>query len=83
MIRKILKLIKKKFVSFDEENFQIIKKVNENIFRFNFYKSKGIDFNEVLDIGAFEGYWTKDFKEIFPDSNVLMIEANSDKEEKL
>jgi len=83
MIRKILKKIKKKFVSSNEENFQIIKKVNENIFRFNFYKSKGIDFNEVLDIGAFEGYWTKDFKEIFPDSNVLMIEANSDKEEKL
>jgi len=51
--------------------------------RFNFYKKLGLNFVDVLDIGAFEGYWTKNFKEIFPNSNVLMIEANSDKEKKL
>ena len=62
MIKKIIKKIKKKFVSSNKENFEITKKVNENIFRFNFYKNKGIDFYEVLDIGAFEGYLTKNFK---------------------
>ena len=48
--------------------------------RFNYYKNLGLSFVDVLDIGAFEGYWTKNFKEIFPNSNVLMIEANLDKE---
>jgi 16S rRNA G527 N7-methylase RsmG len=48
--------------------------------RLNFYKNQKLDFKKVLDIGAFEGSWAKMFKEIFPQSKILMIEANSDKE---
>ncbi len=33
--------------------------------RLNFYKNQKLDFKKVLDIGAFEGSWTKMFKEIF------------------
>jgi len=48
--------------------------------RFTFLKSKGLNFNKVLDIGAYEGHWTIMFKQIFPTSHVLMIEANTEKE---
>jgi FkbM family methyltransferase len=37
----------------------------------------------VIDIGAYEGYWTKDFLEVFPSTKVLMIEAQHSKCEKL
>jgi FkbM family methyltransferase len=42
-----------------------------------------VDIKNVLDIGAHEGYWSKLFQHYFPDANILMIEANEDKEEKL
>jgi len=29
--------------------------------RLNFYKNQKLDFKKVLDIGAFEGSWTKMF----------------------
>jgi len=48
--------------------------------RLNFYKKIGINFKQVLDIGAYEGHWKSMFKNIYPDSEVLMIEANKDKE---
>ena len=32
--------------------------------RLNFYKNQKLDFKKVLDIGAFEGSWTKMFKEL-------------------
>ena len=51
--------------------------------RLTHYKSFGATFNNVLDIGAFKGEWTKTFKKYFPESNVLMIEANEDHEEDL
>ncbi len=37
----------------------------------------------VVDIGAYEGYWTRDFLEVYPDTKILMLEAQSSKEEKL
>jgi FkbM family methyltransferase len=37
----------------------------------------------VVDAGAYEGYWTRDFLEVFPESSVLMLEAQSSKESKL
>lgn len=46
-------------------------------------KQLGFDPAFVLDIGAYEGYWTKDFLEVFPQSNVLMFEAQKSKEVKL
>lgn len=33
-----------------------------------------------LDIGAYEGYWTQGFKEIFPDCGVMMLEGQTLKE---
>lgn len=33
----------------------------------------------VLDIGAYEGYWTLDLLEAFPSAQVLMVEAQSNK----
>lgn len=34
----------------------------------------------VYDIGAYEGYWTKDFLEIYPDVAIYMFEAQEKKE---
>jgi FkbM family methyltransferase len=49
--------------------------------RFNHYKNINIDFKNVLDIGAYEGEWSRLFTSIYPDANVLMIEANTGKED--
>ena len=42
-----------------------------------------IDFkiNTILDIGAHEGFWAMDFKEIFSESNIFMIEGDCDKKQ--
>jgi len=48
--------------------------------RLEYYKKVNIDFKKVLDIGAYEGEWTKMFKTFYPEANVLMLEANTDKE---
>lgn len=37
----------------------------------------------VLDIGAYHGEWTTDFLEVFPNTKVLMLEAQLQKEEML
>ena len=49
--------------------------------RMQHYRNMGLKFDKVLDIGAFEGVWTQNFKNIYPDADVLMIEANEEKEE--
>ena len=54
---------------------------HEQEVRFKHYKSLGITFNKVLDIGAYMGTWKDMFKKIFPDSDILMIEANRKKED--
>ncbi|MEJ7627103.1 MAG: FkbM family methyltransferase [Ferruginibacter sp.] len=43
-------------------------------------KKAGLTPNFAIDGGAYIGEWTKDFLEVFPDSKVLMIEAQSAKE---
>jgi len=48
--------------------------------RFNHYKNININFKSVLDIGAYEGQWSRLFTSIYPDANILMIEANKEKE---
>ena len=57
--------------------------MNGHTQRFSFYKDKGLNFTKVLDIGAFEGHWTAMFKQLFPLSEVLMVEANFEKESNL
>lgn len=37
----------------------------------------------VIDGGAYEGFWTKDFLEVFPQASILMLEAQEGKKEKL
>jgi FkbM family methyltransferase len=46
----------------------------QNLKRKNFYPAV------VLDIGAYEGFWTLDLLEVFPKAKVLMVEAQINKE---
>ncbi|MBS1530096.1 MAG: FkbM family methyltransferase [Bacteroidetes bacterium] len=48
----------------------------------SFARLKGLGFNPkvCLDIGAYEGNWTRDLKNIFPDMAILMLEGQSEKE---
>jgi FkbM family methyltransferase len=43
-------------------------------------KKKGFVPLAVIDIGAYEGHWTTDFLEVFPDAKILMLEAQKSKE---
>jgi len=51
--------------------------------RLQYYKDQGSIFNKVLDIGAYEGEFYLMFKEFFPKADILMIEANEEKESRL
>ena len=42
-------------------------------------KRKGFNPVSVLDIGAYEGLWTIDFLEIFPNASILVQEAQAKK----
>jgi len=46
-------------------------------------KSLGYQPKQCLDIGAYEGFWTQEFKAIFPSCAMLMIEGQSEKEASL
>src|SRR5436189_3370553 len=46
----------------------------ENLKRKNFYPAA------VVDVGAYEGFWTQDLLEVFPKAKVLMVEAQQSKE---
>ena len=48
---------------------------------FKKFRKMGFSPEVVLDIGAYEGNWAKDFKKIFPDSQILMFEAQTSKED--
>ena len=43
-------------------------------------KKAGYNPKVVYDIGAYEGYWTKEFLEVFPGTEVYMFEAQTKKE---
>jgi FkbM family methyltransferase len=81
MLKKILEKLKKENSRKQIRNSQLIKNRNEGHFkRLIFYKNKGINFRNILDIGAYNGSWTQLVKNIFPEANILMVEANTDKE---
>ena len=81
MLKKILEKLKRESTRKYIRNSQLIKSRNEGHFkRLRFYKSKGINFKNVLDIGACNGSWSLLVKSIFPGVNILMLEANNDKE---
>lgn len=46
-------------------------------------KRLGFNPSFAVDIGAYEGYWARDFLEVYPAAKILMLEAQSTKEEKL
>ncbi len=46
-------------------------------------KKLGYNPGFVMDIGAYEGYWTRDFLEVFPSAQVLMVEAQKSKEKQI
>jgi FkbM family methyltransferase len=73
-------LIKKKIEKKIRKFFPIIPEYSQPA-RFNYYKALGIKFEKVLDIGAYLGTWKDMFQKIFPGADILMIEANKEKEE--
>ena len=46
-------------------------------------RGMGFDPKVCLDIGAYEGNWTRDLKNIFPGMAILMLEGQSEKESAL
>ena len=72
---KIKKKIEKRIKKF----FQILPEYSQEL-RFKYYKSLGISFSKVLDVGAYIGSWKDMFQKIFPSAEIIMIEANLEKE---
>jgi FkbM family methyltransferase len=82
MLKKILEKLKKESTRKYVRNSQLIKSRNEgHLKRLRFYKNKGVNFKNVLDIGACNGSWSLLVKSIFPETSILMVEANNDKEQ--
>ncbi len=50
---------------------------------FSLQRLKHLGFNpkQIIDVGAYEGEWTKAVSQLFPESNILMCEAMPAKEE--
>lgn len=42
-------------------------------------RAEGFQPRCIVDVGAYEGYWTQSVKEIFPSAKVLMVEAQQNK----
>ena len=80
---QIIKLqISKKDALWIKKILKIVPDCDQQL-RFNYYKTLGVNFKKVLDIGAYLGTWRDMFQKIFPDAEILMIEANKEKEEVL
>jgi FkbM family methyltransferase len=48
--------------------------------RLAYLRSTGVQLSRVLDLGAFEGNWTKLIKSFYPQAQVIMVDANTEKE---
>jgi len=48
--------------------------------RLGYLQASGVEVRRSLDLGAFEGKWTTLLREIYPAVQVIMVDANSDKE---
>lgn len=48
--------------------------------RLSYLKATGVEVRRALDVGAFEGKWTSLLREVYPAAQVMMIDANTDKE---
>jgi FkbM family methyltransferase len=72
--------MRRKFKRFLKSTFST-RVITELEKRLIFYKKNNINFKKVLDIGAYKGEWKDLFQKIFPESDILMIEANKNKED--
>lgn len=48
--------------------------------RLGYLKASGVEIRRALDLGAFEGKWTKLLREVYPSAQIVMVDANTDKE---
>jgi FkbM family methyltransferase len=48
--------------------------------RLGYLQASGVEVRRALDLGAFEGKWTTLLREIYPSVQVVMVDANTDKE---
>ena len=48
--------------------------------RLGHLQASGVEVRRALDLGAFEGKWTTLLREIYPAAQVIMVDANADKE---
>lgn len=76
----MLKLIKKLFPSQFKKDFKDHLGVPSLSWSLNNLKKAGYNPAVVYDIGAYEGYWTNDFLEVFPSAAIYMFEAQEEKE---
>ena len=49
--------------------------------RLAYLRSTGVQLTRVLDLGAYEGNWTKLIKNLYPKARVIMVDANTEKEQ--
>ncbi len=76
MLKKIIsKLLPSKFIYKIKNNLGVPSQQNS----FMHLKKLGIYPQLVLDIGAYEGTWTTEFKQYFPECKILMLEAQEGK----
>lgn len=75
----MIPFIKRLFPAKAKRNFK--EKLGVPSLHWSLQNIKKIGFNPlfVIDGGAYEGYWTKDFLEVFPKASVLMLEAQESK----
>lgn len=48
--------------------------------RLTYLKASGAELRRVLDLGAYEGNWTRLLLSIYPSAHVIMVDANTEKE---
>ena len=46
---------------------------------FVYLKSWGLKPQNVVDVGAYHGEWAKSFRDVFPESDILMVEGQAGK----
>jgi FkbM family methyltransferase len=49
--------------------------------RLAYLRSTGVQLTRVLDLGAYEGNWTKLIKGLYPQARIIMVDANTEKEQ--
>lgn len=77
---KILRSIKKLFPSKFKADFKDHLGVPSLSWTLNNLKKAGYKPEVVYDVGAYEGYWTMDFLNVFPGTDIYMFEAQTKKE---